>query len=76
MFMDKLKELQEMIDHSSKIVFFSGAGVSTLSGIKDFRSPDGLYHMKYKYPPEYMLSVDCLYKKTEDFFEFYRDYLN
>ena len=47
-----------------------------MSGIKDFRSPDGLYHMKYKYPPEYMLSVDCLYKKTEDFFNFYREYLN
>ena len=74
--MDKIKELQDIIDSSSKIVFFSGAGVSTLSGIKDFRSPDGLYHMKYKYPPEYMLSVDCLYKKTEDFYKFYREYLN
>ena len=74
--MDKIDELQKIIDESNRIVFFSGAGVSTLSGIKDFRSPDGLYHMKYKYPPEYMLSVDCLYKKTEDFFNFYREYLN
>ena len=76
MLMDKIDELQKIIDESNRIVFFSGAGVSTLSGIKDFRSPDGLYHMKYKYPPEYMLSVDCLYKKTEDFFNFYREYLN
>ncbi|MBQ8131430.1 MAG: NAD-dependent protein deacylase [Bacilli bacterium] len=74
--MDSIEMLQKMIDDAKKIVFFSGAGVSTLSGIKDFRSPDGLYQMKYKYPPEYMLSEDCLYKHTEDFFDFYREYLN
>ena len=74
--MDKIKKLQDMINECSNIVFFSGAGVSTESGIKDFRSPGGLYSIKYKFPPEYMLSHDCLINNTNDFFEFYRDYLN
>ena len=68
--------LQKMIDECNRIVVFSGAGVSTESGIKDFRSKDGLYNMKYKYPPEYMLSYDCLHDNTEDFYDFYRNNLN
>lgn len=71
-----IEKLQELIDEADNIVIFSGAGVSTLSGIKDFRSPDGLYSIKYKYPPEYMLSIDCLEDHTEDFYNFYREYLN
>ena len=74
--MDDIKELQRMIDESNNIVFFSGAGVSTDSGIKDFRSPDGLYNMKYKYPPEYMLSSDCFYSMPDEFYKFYKEYLN
>ena len=54
--MDKIEVLQQMIDESEKIVFFGGAGVSTESGIPDFRSVDGLYHQKYDYPPETILS--------------------
>ena len=65
--------LQEIVDGARRLVFFGGAGVSTESGIPDFRSKDGLYHMKYKFPPEYMLSHDCFTDRTEDFFEFYRD---
>lgn len=68
-----VEKLQEIIDGAKRLVFFGGAGVSTESGIPDFRSPDGLYHMKYKFPPEYMLSHDCFLERTEDFFEFYRD---
>ena len=74
--MNDIEKLQKMIDESNNIVFFGGAGVSTESGIKDFRSKDGLYSMKFKYPPEYMLSFDCLYDHTSDFYEFYRDKLN
>ena len=53
---DSVKKLQEIINNSNNIVFFGGAGVSTESGIPDFRSVDGLYHMKYDYPPETILS--------------------
>lgn len=74
--MDMIDELQKLIDEANNIVVFSGAGVSTLSGIKDFRSPDGLYSMKYDYPPEYMLSHTCLVNDTKEFFKFYREYLN
>ena len=74
--MNKIKELQELIDKSSKIVFFGGAGVSTLSGIPDFRSKDGLYNQKYDYPPEYMLSHSCFEDMTEEFYKFYKDKLN
>ena len=74
--MKKIDELQKMIDSSNKIVFFGGAGVSTESGIKDFRSKDGLYNMKFKYPPEYILSSTFFYKKTEEFYKFYKDKLN
>jgi len=65
--------LQEIIDVSEKIVFFGGAGVSTESGIPDFRSADGLYHQKYKYPPEQILSHSFYKKNTKEFFDFYRD---
>ena len=65
--------LQAIVDESKRFVFFGGAGVSTESGIPDFRSKDGLYNMKYKFPPEYMLSHDCFVERTADFFEFYRD---
>ncbi|HCU55891.1 MAG TPA: NAD-dependent protein deacylase [Clostridiales bacterium] len=68
-----IEKLQEIIDHSRRLVFFGGAGVSTESGIPDFRSKDGLYNQKYKFPPEYMLSHECFMERTEDFFEFYRD---
>ena len=70
---DKIEKLQEIIDRSHRIVFFGGAGVSTESGIPDFRSEDGLYHQKYKFPPEYMLSHECFVDRTEDFYDFYRD---
>jgi len=68
-----IEKLQAIIDESHRVVFFGGAGVSTESGIPDFRSKDGLYNQKYKYPPEYMLSHDCFMDRTEDFYEFYRD---
>lgn len=66
-------ELQEMIDRAGRIVFFGGAGVSTESGIPDFRSADGLYSQKYKYPPEEIVSHDFFMRNTEEFYRFYRD---
>ena len=69
----KWQTLKEWIDQSSNIVFFGGAGVSTESGIPDFRSVDGLYHQKYDYPPETMLSHDFFVRHPEEFFRFYRD---
>ena len=74
--MNKINELQKIINESNKIVFFSGAGISTLSGIKDFRSKDGLYNMKYKWPPEMILSSAFFYENTKEFYKFYRDKLN
>lgn len=71
--MEKINQLQQIIDTSNQIVFFGGAGVSTESGIPDFRSADGLYHQKYKYEPETILSHTFFIKHTEEFFEFYRD---
>ena len=65
--------LQEIIDNSNKIVFFGGAGVSTESGIPDFRSVDGLYNQKYDYPPEEILSHSFFEIHTEYFYNFYRD---
>lgn len=65
--------LQEIIDDSRKIVFFGGAGVSTESGIPDFRSVDGLYNQKYDYPPETIISHSFFVRHTEEFFRFYRD---
>lgn len=65
--------LQEIIDESIRIVFFGGAGVSTESGIPDFRSADGLYSQKYDYPPEQIVSHTFFTKRPEEFFRFYRD---
>ena len=65
--------LQDMIDDSRRIVFFGGAGVSTESGIPDFRSADGLYNQKYAYPPEQIVSHSFFMRHTEEFYRFYRD---
>ena len=65
--------LQKMVNDCSRIVFFGGAGVSTESGIPDFRSVDGLYNQKYDYPPETILSHTFFMKRPEAFFRFYRD---
>ncbi|SEM58223.1 NAD-dependent deacetylase [Butyrivibrio sp. ob235] len=72
---DKIRELKELIDGSDNIVFFGGAGVSTESGVPDFRSEDGLYHQHYKYPPEQMLSHSFYMRLPEEFFRFYKDKL-
>ncbi len=71
--MEAFNRLQEWIDGSDNIVFFGGAGVSTESGIPDFRSVDGLYNQKYDYPPETILSHTFYMNKTEEFYRFYRD---
>ena len=68
-------QLEELIRDSSNIVFFGGAGVSTESGIPDFRSVDGLYHQKFDYPPEVMLSHSFFLSHTEEFYRFYREKL-
>ena len=65
--------LQEIINDSKSIVFFGGAGVSTESGIPDFRSVDGLYNQKYDYPPEQILSHTFFVQNTKEFYDFYRD---
>ena len=67
------EQLQNVIDNSKRIVFFGGAGVSTESGIPDFRSVDGLYNQKYDYPPEQILSHTFFMHNTEEFYRFYRD---
>lgn len=67
------EKLQEVIDRYDNIVFFGGAGVSTESGIPDFRSQDGLYNQKYDYPPETILSHTFFMKKPEEFYRFYQD---
>lgn len=67
------EELQRIVDESNKIVFFGGAGVSTESGIPDFRSVDGLYNQKYDYPPEAILSHTFYKRKPKEFFRFYRE---
>lgn len=71
--MSDVEKLQKMIDESNSIVFFGGAGVSTESGIPDFRSVDGLYHQKYDYPPETILSHTFYRNRPEEFYKFYRD---
>lgn len=71
----KIEELATHIKNAKRIVFFGGAGVSTESGLKDFRSVDGLYSEHYKLPPEYMLSHTCFVRDTDEFFRFYRDKL-
>lgn len=70
---EKLEKLKSIIDKSNYIVFFGGAGVSTESGVPDFRSVDGLYNQKYKYPPETILSHSFFMKKPKEFFEFYKE---
>ena len=69
---ENIRRLKELIDGSDNIVFFGGAGVSTESGIPDFRSVDGLYHQTFKYPPETMLSHTFYERHTEEFYQFYR----
>ena len=70
---DNIAVLREWIAGSDNIVFFGGAGVSTESGIPDFRSTDGLYHQKFEYPPETILSHTFFYQHTEYFYRFYRE---
>lgn len=74
--MNKINKLKELILKSDNIVFFSGAGISTLSGIKDFRSKDGLYNIKYKYPPEEILSHSFFVNNPKEFYVFYKDKMN
>ena len=72
---EKIATLKKWVDESDNIVFFGGAGVSTESGIPDFRSVDGLYHQKYDYPPETILSHTFFMRKTSEFYKFYADKL-
>ena len=71
--MSNLTELKEIIDSSDNIVFFGGAGVSTESGVPDFRSVDGLYHQKWDYPPETILSHTFFMNNPEEFYRYYRE---
>lgn len=71
--MNSVEQLQKMLDESGNVVFFGGAGVSTESGIPDFRSVDGLYHQKYAYPPETILSHSFYLQNNEEFYRFYKD---
>ena len=73
---EKIQEFKEWIHESNNIVFFGGAGVSTESGIPDFRSKDGLYNQKYKYPPEFILSHTFFMNNPEEFFKFYKEKMN
>ncbi len=73
MYEKEIEQLQEIIDESSRIVFFGGAGVSTESGIPDFRSADGIYHQKYKYSPEQVVSHSFFVRYPEAFYEFYKE---
>ena len=70
---DKMEQFVKWVEESDNIVFFGGAGVSTESGIPDFRSVDGLYHQKYDYPPETILSHSFYMRKPEEFFRFYKN---
>ena len=67
------EELSRLVDEAGSVTFFGGAGVSTASGIPDFRSPDGLYHQRFAYPPETMLSHEFYETHPEEFFDFYRE---
>lgn len=69
----KITELKNIVAKSNYIVFFGGAGVSTESGVPDFRSVDGLYNQSYKYPPETILSHTFFMRNTEEFYKFYKD---
>ena len=73
MYEEEVKKLQAIIDDSSDIVFFGGAGVSTESNIPDFRSADGLYQQKYRYSPEQIVSHSFFMQNTEGFYEFYKE---
>lgn len=73
MYEQEIQKLQEIIDDSKNIVFFGGAGVSTESNIPDFRSADGLYHQKYKYSPEQVVSHTFFMRFPDAFYEFYKD---
>ena len=73
---EEVKKLKEIIDQCENIVFFGGAGVSTESGIPDFRSKDGLYNQKYKFPPEEILSHTFFINYPKEFYEFYKDKMN
>lgn len=72
---ERLQHFAQAVEQARRIVFFGGAGVSTESGVPDFRSEDGLYRQKFRYPPEVMLSSDFFWKHTEEFFAFYREKL-
>ena len=71
--MENTERLKKLIDEAENIVFFGGAGVSTESGLKDFRSTDGIYSMKFEYPPETMLSHSFFKKHPNEFYSFYRE---
>lgn len=71
--MDQIEELQKIIDESDNIVFFGGAGVSTESGIPDFRSVDGLYNQEYDYPPETIISHSFYLRNKKEFYRFYKN---
>lgn len=73
MYEKEVEQLQKIIDDSSRIVFFGGAGVSTESNIPDFRSADGIYHQKYKYSPEQVVSHSFFLRYPEAFYEFYKE---
>lgn len=73
---EKIQRFKQLVNESNNIVFFGGAGVSTESGIPDFRSKDGLYNQKYDYPPEEILSHSFFMQNTEEFYKFYKDKMN
>ena len=70
---EKIARLKKIVEESERMVFFGGAGVSTESGIPDFRSVDGLYNQKYKYPPETIISHSFYMRDPEEFYRFYND---
>lgn len=74
--MDKIERLQKIIDEANNIVFFGGAGVSTDSGIKDFRGENGLYKENLDVEPEYLLSIRCFSNEPDRFFAFYKSAMN
>ena len=73
---EKIQLFKELVDNINNIVFFGGAGVSTESGIPDFRSKDGLYNQQYKYPPEEILSHSFFINNTDEFYNFYKAKMN
>lgn len=70
---EKIKQLQEILEQAQRVVFFTGAGVSTDSGIPDFRSQDGLYAQTYDFPPEEIISHHFFLQNPEEFYRFYKD---